>query len=376
MSRLQAYIIKVSCRDGSNYHIYRRYSQFDQMQNALEKRFLIEAGSISAKDRVLPHLPAKKYFGRSAVREVTEKRLPSLNTYLLSLFSLPDKIRYDSIVTAFTRPTPDDLEQPYTGKEAYKNSSAKPERPPVPHTKPLRPGLPPTSKPSRPPPAAKMATQPMKQLKPVNNSLHSHTLTTPTSSNGKGKALYDYTAMHEDELSFKEGDFLSLLELVDAGAWWKAGFRGRTGLAPGNYVEVLKKPVVQNMRDRLQESDEWDSSEDEEGPGAMKGSIFYYYNKAPRSVEVATELIDRPNYTSLYRAVQKQLHRHDIMLNYRDSDGDLVQLIEQEDMALLSTDAMPPPTASRQSNRTKQAPWAIYITSTNDTSVYNTATPS
>ena len=110
--------------------------------------------------------------------------------------------------------------------------------------------------------------------------------------------------MHNDELSFKEGDFLSLLELVDGGAWWKAGFRGRTGLAPGNYVEVLKKPVVQNLQDRLQESDEWDSSEDEEGPGAMMGTITYYYNKAPRSVEVAMELINRPNYTSLYRAIQ------------------------------------------------------------------------
>ena len=64
------------------------------------------------------------------------------------------------------------------------------------------------------------------------------------------------------------------------------------------------------------------------------------------------------------------------MLNYRDSDGDLVQLIEQEDMVLLSTDAMPPLAASRQSNKTKQAPWAIYVTSTNDISVYNTATPS
>lgn len=53
----QAYIIKVLCKDGSIYHIYRRYSQFDEMQNALEKRFPIEAGTISAKDRVLPRLP-------------------------------------------------------------------------------------------------------------------------------------------------------------------------------------------------------------------------------------------------------------------------------------------------------------------------------
>lgn len=56
---LQAYIIKVFCKDGSNYHIYRRYSQFDQMQTSLEKRFLIEAGAIKSSDRVLPNLPGE-----------------------------------------------------------------------------------------------------------------------------------------------------------------------------------------------------------------------------------------------------------------------------------------------------------------------------
>ena len=47
------------CKDGSGYTIYRRYSQFDEMHNALEKRFPIEAGAIKAKDRVLPTLPGK-----------------------------------------------------------------------------------------------------------------------------------------------------------------------------------------------------------------------------------------------------------------------------------------------------------------------------
>ena len=54
---MQAYIIKVLCKDGSTYYIYRRYSQFDEIHNALEKRFPIEAGAIRSKDRVLPSLP-------------------------------------------------------------------------------------------------------------------------------------------------------------------------------------------------------------------------------------------------------------------------------------------------------------------------------
>ncbi len=62
-----------------------------------------------------------------------------------------------------------------------------------------------------------------------------------------------------------------------------------------------------------------------------------------------------------------------LVLNYKDSDGDLVQILDQEDIQLLSTDAIPP---RRQppSNR-DHAPWAIYVTYLNDNSVYNIAPP-
>ena len=55
----------------------------------------------------------------------------------------------------------------------------------------------------------------------------------------------------------------------------------------------------------MQDSDEWDSSDEEDGGGAPRaGSIVYYYNQAARSVEVPLELINKPNYVSLYRAIQ------------------------------------------------------------------------
>lgn len=94
-------------------------------------------------------VPAKKYFGRSAIREVTDRRLPLLNSYLQGLVALPDKIRYDTIVTGFVRATSDDLARPYAGNQAYKsrpNGAVKPDRPARPQ--------PPRSveKPQRPPP--------------------------------------------------------------------------------------------------------------------------------------------------------------------------------------------------------------------------------
>lgn len=97
---------------------------------------------------------------------------------------------------------------------------------------------------------------------------------------------------------------LNLLEQVDGGLWWRASLKGQSGLAPANYIEVIKKPVLQNWRDHVQESDEWDSSEEEGEGNRSQGSITYYYNGAARSVEVPVELVSHPNYISLYRAIQ------------------------------------------------------------------------
>ena len=53
----QLYIIQVTCKNGNLYTIRRRYRQFDDLHNCLEKRFPIEAGAIRSKDRTLPTLP-------------------------------------------------------------------------------------------------------------------------------------------------------------------------------------------------------------------------------------------------------------------------------------------------------------------------------
>lgn len=106
--------------------------------------------------------------------------------------------------------------------------------------------------------------------------------------------------MHSDELSFQEGDTLTLIEEVDEGLWWKASLGGTSGLAPANYIEVLARPVVHNFKDRVQESDEWDSSDE----GGSKGTVTCYFNGAPRSVEVDNEVIVRPTFIALYRAIR------------------------------------------------------------------------
>jgi len=58
------------------------------------------------------------------------------------------------------------------------------------------------------------------------------------------RALYDYTAQQEDELSFNEGDILYLVDQSNS-SWYKARCGRKCGLIPSNYVE-LKTSTVEN----------------------------------------------------------------------------------------------------------------------------------
>ncbi|XP_040263984.1 GRB2-related adapter protein 2 isoform X1 [Bufo bufo] len=52
----------------------------------------------------------------------------------------------------------------------------------------------------------------------------------------EARALYEFNASGEDELSFKKGDILKILASDDN--WFKAELRGNEGYVPKNYVEM------------------------------------------------------------------------------------------------------------------------------------------
>ncbi|XP_073498829.1 GRB2-related adapter protein 2 isoform X2 [Phyllobates terribilis] len=52
----------------------------------------------------------------------------------------------------------------------------------------------------------------------------------------EARALYEFNASGEDELSFKKGDILKILGADDN--WFKAELRGNEGYVPKNYVEM------------------------------------------------------------------------------------------------------------------------------------------
>eukprot|EP00043_Microstomoeca_roanoka_P019877 m.231236 g.231236 ORF g.231236 m.231236 type:complete len:381 (-) comp17064_c3_seq1:1493-2635(-) len=55
----------------------------------------------------------------------------------------------------------------------------------------------------------------------------------------RARALYDYQAEEEGELTFDPEDIITDIEMIDEG-WWRGSFNGAVGLFPANYVEVIE----------------------------------------------------------------------------------------------------------------------------------------
>ncbi|NXD43544.1 SH319 protein, partial [Copsychus sechellarum] len=58
---------------------------------------------------------------------------------------------------------------------------------------------------------------------------------------GKAKALYAFHGENEDELSFKAGDMITELKSVDED-WMSGEILGKSGIFPKNFVQILKTP--------------------------------------------------------------------------------------------------------------------------------------
>ncbi|XP_058490392.1 relA-associated inhibitor [Solea solea] len=54
-------------------------------------------------------------------------------------------------------------------------------------------------------------------------------------------ALWSYPAQAPDELSFREGDMVTILQKPEGSAWWWASLCGREGLVPNNYFGLFPK---------------------------------------------------------------------------------------------------------------------------------------
>jgi len=56
---------------------------------------------------------------------------------------------------------------------------------------------------------------------------------------GKVRALYDYTAEKSEQISFKAGDIIDIIEELEGG-WWKGKAGDKEGMFPANYIEFVQ----------------------------------------------------------------------------------------------------------------------------------------
>lgn len=63
------------------------------------------------------------------------------------------------------------------------------------------------------------------------------------------RVLFAYEAANEDELTLKEGDLITLVsrEVADKG-WWKGELKGKVGVFPDNFVEVVQQEEQQHKK--------------------------------------------------------------------------------------------------------------------------------
>ncbi len=62
-----------------------------------------------------------------------------------------------------------------------------------------------------------------------------------TSSLQVAEAMWDYQSDNSEDLEFKVGDLITVLEKHESG-WWRGEFNGQLGVFPGNYVRLLDAP--------------------------------------------------------------------------------------------------------------------------------------
>ncbi|KAM3849231.1 breast cancer anti-estrogen resistance protein 1 [Diretmus argenteus] len=87
-----------------------------------------------------------------------------------------------------------------------------------------------------------------------------------TELNVLAKALYDNVAESPDELSFRKGDIMTVLERDTQGldGWWLCSLHGRQGIVPGNRLKILV-----GMYDKQQQQVPPSSTQDTPGPTSL-----------------------------------------------------------------------------------------------------------
>ncbi|KAF3852897.1 hypothetical protein F7725_006252, partial [Dissostichus mawsoni] len=137
-------------------------------------------------------------------------------------------------------------------------------------------------------------------------------------SSPRAEVMFDFRGNSKAELDLKKGDVIFLLQ--------RGTVNNQTGIFPQSFVKIIK-PL----------------------PGK--------------------DLTIQPTYKELLSRMRNVFKEDDISINYRDAEGDLIRILEDEDVQLMIRESRTQ--RDRIKRPANQFLWEIHVSATSDLSVYN-----
>ncbi|XP_040000959.1 neutrophil cytosol factor 4 isoform X2 [Xiphias gladius] len=306
------FVIEVKTKGGSKYLIYRRYREFFSLHQLLEAKYSPEDPEKPGPNAcILPSLPGKVFIGNK--QEIAESRIPELNTYMKRLLGLPTWFLLDEALRMFFYQTDQDSQQ-----------------------------LPQTLRRLRPP------TRKVKTVKP-NMDLFS----SPRAE------VYVEFGESKTETELEEGELLFVSACVSAD-YLQGTANNQTGIFPESFVKIIK-PLPEGES----EGDGGDHTY-----SCLRCLMLTPTGVDTRDVCVQEDLTIQPTYKDLLSRMRNVFEKDNIALNYRDPEGDLIRILDDEDIQLMIKESRGQ--QGKVKRPVNQFPWELHVTLASDLSVYNT----
>uniref|UniRef100_A0A7N6B6Y2 Neutrophil cytosol factor 4 n=1 Tax=Anabas testudineus TaxID=64144 RepID=A0A7N6B6Y2_ANATE len=181
----------------------------------------------------------------------------------------------------------------------------------------------------------------------------------PTRKVSNATAMFDFRGNSKAELNLKRGEVIFLLRRVNAD-WLEGTVNNQTGIFPESFVKIIK-PLP-------------DSDSEGEGGGhtysCLRCLLLTPSGVDTRDVCVQEDLTIQPTYKDLVSRMRNVFQKDDIALNYRDHEGDLIRILDDDDVLLMIKESRGQ--QGKVKRPVNQFPWEIHVTLASDLSVYNT----
>nr|XP_056721563.1 neutrophil cytosol factor 1 [Euleptes europaea] len=196
-SQHYVYMFLVKWQDLTEKVVYRKFTEIYEFHKNLKEMFPIESGDINIENRIIPHLPAPRWFDS---QRSTQNRQSTLSEYCSALINLPRKISRCAHILNFFKVRNDDLNPPT-----------------VSHFRKVETFL--------------MPKDSKKGAADITGPIILQTY----------RAIADYEKNSTTEMGIKTGDAVDVVEKSESG-WWFCQLKNKRGWVPAAYLEPMDSP--------------------------------------------------------------------------------------------------------------------------------------